>query len=124
MAKYLDFFNIYIMGVIEMSFQLYFLAKILKKKIWPPFYFLFAVCAVIVGRFLSVGTIIGFMAFVFLFTICGMFVCHTDFKSSLLYAALTTEIMLLCYGIVKSLISLYARFCLLFSMIRPVSRSC
>ncbi len=43
MAEYLDYFNIYIMGVIEMSFQFYFLAKILKKKICSPFYFLFAV---------------------------------------------------------------------------------
>ena len=110
MAEYLDFFNIYIMGVIEMSFQVYFLVKILKKKIWPPFYFLFAVCAVIADRFLSAGTISRFMALVFLLTVCGMFVCHADFKSSLLYAALTTEIMLLCYGIVKSLISLLCPF--------------
>ena len=110
MAEYLDFFNIYIMGMIEMSFQFYFLAKVLKKKIWPPFYFLFAVCAVIMGHFLSAATIIGFMVLVFLLTICGMFVCHADFKSSLLYAALMTEIMLLCYGIVKSLISLLCPF--------------
>ena len=110
MAEYLDFFNIYIMGMIEMSFQFYFLTKILKKKIWPPFYFLFAVCAVIAAGFLSVGTIIGFVALVFLLTVCGMFVCHADFKSSLLYAAVTTEIMLLCYGIVKSLISLLCPF--------------
>jgi len=59
---------------------------------------------------LSAGTIIGFMALVFLLTVCGMFVCHADFKSSLLYAAVTTEIMLLCYGIVKSLISLLCPF--------------
>ncbi len=110
MAEYLDFFNIYIMGMIEMSFQFYFLTKILKKKIWPPFYFLFAVCAVIAAGFLSVGTIIGFVALVILLTVCGMFVCHADFKSSLLYTALTTEIMLLCYGIVKSLISLLCPF--------------
>ena len=45
MAEYLDFFNVYIMGVVEMSFQFYFLAKILKKKMWPPFYFLFSVGA-------------------------------------------------------------------------------
>ena len=32
MAEYLDFFNVYIMGVVEMSFQFCFLAKILKKK--------------------------------------------------------------------------------------------
>ena len=106
MAEYLDFFNIYVIGLIEGTFQFYFLAKILKKKLLPPFYFLFGVCAVIVTRFLSVGTVTGFVAMVFLLTVCGILVCHADFKPSLLYATLTTEIMLLCYGIVKSLIGL------------------
>ena len=106
MAEYLDFFNIYVIGLIEGTFQFYFLAKILKKKLLPPFYFLFGVCAVIVTRFLSVGTVTGFVAMVFLLTVCGILVCHADFKSSLLYAALTAEIMLLCYGTVKSLIGL------------------
>ena len=106
MAEYLDFFNVYIMGVVEMSFQFYFLAKILKKKMWPPFYFLFAVGAVIVGGFIPGGTIVGFVVFVLFISICGAFVCHTNFKASLLYAALTTEIMLLCSGIVSSLMSL------------------
>ena len=103
MAEYLDFFNRYIMGVIEISIQLYFLAKIQKKKIWIPFYFLFAVCAVVVNDFVSVGTITGFVVFVFLLTVYGMLVCHADFKFSILYAALMTEIMLLCFGIVNSL---------------------
>ena len=106
MVEYLDFFNIYMIGIIEGAFQFYFLVKILKKKLWPPFYFLFGVCAVIVTRFLSVVTVTGFVVMVFLLTICGILVCHADFKSSLLYATLTTEIMLLCYGIVKSLIGL------------------
>ena len=106
MVEYLDFFNIYMMGLVEGVFQFYFLAKILKKKLLFPFYFLFGVCAVIATRFLSVGTVTGFVVMVFLLTVCGILVCHADFKSSLLYAALTTEIMLLCYGIVKSLIGL------------------
>jgi hypothetical protein len=106
MAEYLDFFNIYMIGLIEGVFQFYFLAKILKKKLWPPFYFLFGVCVVIVTRFLSVGTVTGFVMMVFLLTVCGILVCHADFKASLLYATLTTEIMLLCYGVVKSLIGL------------------
>ena len=106
MAEYLDFFNRYIMGVIEISIQLYFLAKILKKKIWIPFYFLFAVCAVVVNDFVSVGTITGFVVFVFLLTVYGTLVCHADFKFSILYAALMTEIMLLCFGIVNSLTGL------------------
>ena len=106
MAEYLDFFNRYIMGVTEISIQLYFLAKILKKKIWIPFYFLFAVCAVVVNDFVSVGTITGFVVFVFLLTVYGMLVCRADFKFSILYAALMTEIMLLCFGIVNSLTGL------------------
>ena len=72
MAEYLDFFNIYVMGVIEMVFQFYFLAKILKKKIWPPFYFLFAVCAVTVNGFVPACTMVGFVALVFLLTLCGI----------------------------------------------------
>ena len=106
MAEYLDFFNIYIMGVIETSFQIYFLAKILKKKMRPPFYFLLAVGAVIVGEFIPGGTIVGFVVFVLLISICGVFACHANLKASLLYATLTTEIMLLCSGIVSSLMSL------------------
>ena len=106
MAEYLDFFNIYIMGVMETSFQLYFLAKILKKKMWPPFYFLFAVGAVITNEFIPSGTIIGFVVFVLLISICGAFACHANFKDSILYATLTTEIMMLCSGIVNSLMSL------------------
>ncbi len=110
MDEYLDFFNIYIMGLVETSFQFCFLAKILKKKIWPPFYFLFAVLAVIVNYFIPAGIIIRFMAVVFLLMVYGAFVCHIDLKSSLLYASLVTEIMLLCYRIVKSLISLLFPF--------------
>ena len=106
MAEYLDFFNIYIMGVVETSFQIYFLAKILKKKIWSPIYFLFTVGAVIVGEFIPGSTIVGFVEFVLLISICGAFACHANFKASLLYATLTTEIMLFCSGIVNSLMSL------------------
>ena len=106
MAEYLDFFNIYIVGVIETSFQIYFLSKILKKRIEPPFYALFAAGVVIAGEFVPGGTIIGFVVFVLLIFICGAFVCHANFKDSILYATLTTEIMMLCSGIVSSLMSL------------------
>lgn len=103
MDEYLDFFNVYILGVVEASFQLYFLVKILKKKLWIPFYLLFAVCAVIASNFAPVSTILGFVVLVFLLTAYGAFFCHADIKSSLLYASLSIEIMLLSYGIVNSL---------------------
>ena len=103
MAEYLDFFNLYIVSVIGVFLQLYFLSKILKKKLWPPFYLLFAVCAVIVRDLVPISTITGFLAFVFLIVVCGTFFCHADFNSSFLYAALLTQIMLLCNRIVQYL---------------------
>ena len=105
-----DFFVICIMDVIEMSLQFYFLVKILKKKLLIPFCFLFVVCEGIINNFLPVSTLMGFVAYVFLLTICGAFACHADIKSSLLYAALTTEIMLLCIDVAQSLMSLAAPF--------------
>lgn len=107
MTANLDFFNIYLMGVLETSIQFYFLSNMLKRKPWPLFYFLFAVCAVIVNNFLPVNTVIGFVVLVLLFTVYGVVVCHADVKSSFLYAALSIEIMLLNYGVVNSLISLF-----------------
>ncbi|MCX4345416.1 MAG: GHKL domain-containing protein [Kineothrix sp.] len=106
MAEYLDFFNVYIMGVVEMSFQFSFLAKILKKKMWLPFYVLFAVGAVIINDFVTASMVTGFVVLIFLLTAYGTVICHADFKYSLLYAALAAEIMLLCGGIVNSMISL------------------
>ena len=106
MAEYLDFFNVYIMGVVEMSFQFYFLAKILKKKMWPPFYFLFAAGAVIINDFVPASMVTGFVVLIFLHTAYGIVICRAGFKHSLLYAALAAEIMLLCGGIVNSVISL------------------
>lgn len=106
MAEYLDFFNVYIMGVVEMSFQFYFLAKILKKKMWPPFYFLFAAGAVIINDFVPASMVTGFVVLIFLLTAYGTVICRAGFKHSLLYTALAAEIMLLCGGIVNSMISL------------------
>ena len=57
-------------------------------------------------RSIPSGTIIGFVVFVLLISICGAFACHANFKDSILYATLTTEIMMLCSGIVNSLMSL------------------
>ena len=106
MGEYLDFFNIYVMGVVETTFQLYFLAKILKRKLWSPFYFLLAIGAVIISDFVPVSTYVGFAVYILLISTCGAFAFYADFKASLLYVTLTTEIMLLCYEIVNSLMSL------------------
>ena len=105
MDEYLDFFNVYIMGTVETFFQFYFFHKILKRNIWFPGDILFIVCAVAIAYFIPVGSVIGFGIFVLLLTAGGILIYHSDVKSSLLYATLVTEIMLLCYGIVKHLSS-------------------
>ncbi len=48
----------------------------------------------------------GFVVLIFLLTAYGTVICRAGFKHSLLYAALAAEIMLLCGGIVNSMISL------------------
>ncbi len=106
MADYLDFFNVYVMGGVELLFQFCFLARILKRKVRLPFLFLFAVCGAFVTQIASYAIILGFVMLVLLLMAGGMLLCHADFKSSLLYAALVTEIMLLCYGIMKHLSSI------------------
>lgn len=105
MTDYIDFFSEFVMGSVEMLFLFYFFVKLLRKKVRSYFYLLFAVFAAVCYHFVRVDTIAGF-ALVFLLLIAGgILLCHAEFKSSLLYAALVVEIMQLCYGIVKSLLS-------------------
>lgn len=106
MAEYINFFNVYIMGSVEILFQFYFFARILKRKVRHLCYFLFAVCATALILAVPVTTIIGFGGLVLLLAVGGIWICGADFKSSLLYAALVVEIMHLCYGIAKSLLNL------------------
>ena len=106
MADFIDFFSKYIMGSVQMLFGFYFFARFFHKKVKFYFYFLFAVGAVIINDFVPASTIIGFVVLIFLLTAYGTVICHADFKYSLLYAALAAEIMLICGGIVNSMISL------------------
>lgn len=105
MTDYIDFFSEFVMGSVEMLFLFYFFVKLLRKKVRSYFYLLFAVFATVCYHFVRVDTIAGFALVVLLLIADGMLLCHAEFKSSLLYAALVVEIMQLCYGIVKSLLS-------------------
>ena len=106
MADYMDFYNVYIMGsgVAQILFGFYFFAILLHKKIRCYIYIVFAVCVMTVIYVVS-NAFVQFAVYIFLLTICGRVICHTDWKSSILYAALVVEIMQLSYGIVKSLLS-------------------
>lgn len=103
MTDYFDFFNIYIIGSVEMLFQFHFFTKFLNKKVTLPFYFLFIICAGIVLHFFLDSTIISLAVFSLLLVAWGVTLCRADLKSSILYAALVVEVMQLCYGIVRSL---------------------
>lgn len=105
MTDYIDFFSEFVMGSVEMLFLFYFFVKLLRKKVRSYFYLLFAVFAAVCYHFVRVDTITGFALVVLLLIAGGILLCHAEFKSSLLYAALVVEIMQLCYGIVKSLLS-------------------
>lgn len=106
---YIDFYNVYVMGsgIAQMFLGFYFFARLLHKKIRFYIYFLFAVCVMAVIHFVPTGTKVGLCVFVLVLTICGRVICHADWKFSILYAALVVEIMQLCYGIVKSLLSVF-----------------
>ncbi len=106
MADYIEIFNEYIMGSIEVLFQFYFFAKILNRKVVHPFYFLFSVCAAAVICVVPVSTIAGFGALILLLMTSAILIFRKDFKLSLLYAALVVEIMQLSYGMMKSLFSI------------------
>jgi nitrate reductase NapE component len=105
MADCIDFFYEFIMGSVEMFVLFYFFVKLLRKRVRNYVYFVFAVCAVLLFHFVQVGTIAGFGLVVLLLMAGGILLCHVEFKLSLLYAALVVEIMQLCYGIEKSLLS-------------------
>lgn len=103
MTGFMDFFNVYIMGSVQMLFGFYFFARFLHKKIAFHFYLLFAICGMAVIHFVPAGRIAEFGAYVLLLVISGIFICHGDWKSAVLYTALVVEVMQLCYGIVNSL---------------------
>ncbi len=107
MANRMDFFNVYIMGSVQMLFGFYFFARFLHKKVRFYFYFLFTICGIAVIHFVPSGSIAGFGAYVLLLTASGVLICVSDWKTAVLYAALVVEIMQLCYGIVNSLLSIF-----------------
>lgn len=105
MADYMDFFNCYVMGIVQMLTGFYFFMKFIQKRVRLSVYFLFMVSGIIVIRCIP-GGILEFLAYTLLLVAVGIFIGHADWKAVLLYAALTVEIMQFSYGIVNSLSSI------------------
>ncbi len=106
MTDAMDFFNTYIMGSIQMLTGFYFFTKLLQKKVRLPYYFLFLFFIVLLIKLVPGGSMAEFLAYTLLLTAGGIFPCRAGWKSSLLYAALTVEIMQLSYGVVNSLLDI------------------
>ncbi len=115
MVDYMDFFNKYIMGNAQALTGFYFLTRFLQKKVKLYFYILFALFWTFFTEVIPTNRITEFLIYILLLTVSGLFACHADWKSVILYSALTVEIMQLCYGIVNSLLSI------LYPLVSPLN---
>lgn len=114
MADLMDFFSKYLMGSLQMLTGAYFFAGFLQKKMKLYFYLLFAVFCIVIIKVIPDGRMLQFLSYILLLVAGGIFGLRSDWKSVILYAALTVEIMQLCYGIVNS------SFCILYPLMFSV----
>lgn len=104
MSDYMDIFNTYVMGGAQILTGFYFFTKFLQKKPRIYCYLLFVAFWLVMMKVIPLGSVAEFFAYALLLSASGIFVCHADWKASVLYAALTVEIMQLSFDIVDSLL--------------------
>ena len=104
MAIFMDLFNIYIMGIIQMLTGFYILAKFLNKKADIIYLFIIVAAGTIILDIVQDSNIAGFLAYALLLLIEGVFICHAAIGFVILYTAIIIGIMQLSYGIVNSLL--------------------
>lgn len=100
MEEYTVFFNRYIISGIQMLIGYCFFMKFLQKK-WY-YYLLFAAPGAAVMLMLPGGNIVVYLVYTLFLIVIGIVICRADWRSVILYAALTVEIMELSFGIVNS----------------------
>lgn len=105
-----DFFNIYIMGIIQILTGFHFFTRFLKKEAAPIHYILFAVFGIAAIMLIPTGSIIEFFAYILLLTAAGICVYRANSLSSVLYAVVTTAIMQLCFGMFHSVLCILYPF--------------
>ncbi len=103
-----------VMTSIQVFFGFHFFVRFLQKKIKLCFSLLFGGVVVGVIYFAPGGTIVELGIFALSLAAAGIFVFHTDWKTAVLYAVLTVEIMQLSYGIVNSLSSILYPYLFVF----------
>lgn len=99
----LDFFNVYVMGSIELLTGFYFFTRFLQRKVKVIYYILFAVLGIAVMTVSPFSGIWEFLIYSLLFIAGGFCICRICSLLIILYAVVTIEIMNLCYGITQSL---------------------
>lgn len=114
MENYISIFNSYIIGSMQMLTGFFFFIRFLHKKGRLFYYLLFAASGSIVMFAAPAGSIAEYLIYTLFLIIIGVFVCRADWKSVILYAALTVEIMHLSFGTVNSLSGIvYPEICAL-----------
>ncbi len=103
MEDYIDFFNRYILGNAPIVIGFYFFTKFLNKKVKIYYYLLFAVIGFAVMQMAYEGSIVQYLIYTLLLMAAGILLCRAGWKSVILYAALTVEIMELSLGMANSL---------------------
>ncbi|MDE6662863.1 MAG: GHKL domain-containing protein [Lachnospiraceae bacterium] len=103
MADYLDFFNIYVMGSLEMVMGFWFFTGFLQKKGKIIYSTLFAAFGMSVLTIFNLHGIGSFLVFIILLITAGKLLYRAEFVSAALYAVVTEEILNLCFGLTNSL---------------------
>lgn len=110
MENYVDFINGYIIGSIQMLIGFTFFIKFLQKRGRLSYYLLFSVSGYATMKAAPAGGIAEYLIYTLILIAIGILICRADWKSVILYAALTVEIMQLSFGMVNSLSGiLYSR---------------
>ena len=112
---YLDFFNDYIMGIVQMFAGLHYFTKYLRQQVllvYKLMFVVFGAVVVIAVRNMGINT---FLSYVLLLAVWGLLVCKTDFITVVLYAVMTGEIMQICGGAVHSVLCLLNPFLFSFA---------
>ena len=114
---YLDFFNDYIMGIIQMFAGLYYYTRFLKKRACLFSELLFVVFGAFVTMAVRNIGINSFLSYALILIMWGLFVCRAGFMAVVLYAVVTGEVMQICGGAIHSIL------CLLNPFLFPFAQS-
>lgn len=101
MNLFIDYFSI-LTTIIELFLEFYFFTKFLHKRIKVYHYFIFIFISIIFLNVISVPIFWKFILYILLLTSYGWFIYKVQNSIVILYAIITVEIMMLCYGISNS----------------------